>query len=105
MIYNWRLKRVALNKILRVLCFIAAGVSSLQLVLVTGINRTLHLPDKLFVVFDEVLLSGLQRIALMPIMVLAARLCPKVGFRFRVLFPNLPIAHSSNHKCLFLSTT
>ena len=91
---------MALNKILRVLCFIAAGVSSLQLVLVTGLNRTLHLPDKLFVVFDEVLLSGLQRIALMPIMVLAARLCPKVT----CFFWDVPSARPLNY-ILNLSTT
>lgn len=43
----------------------------------TSSNLALGLPDKLFVAFDSVLLTGLGRVALMPVLVLAARLCPE----------------------------
>lgn len=44
----------------------------------TGFNHRLGLPDKLFVAFDSVLLTGLGRVAMMPVLVLAARICPEV---------------------------
>lgn len=44
----------------------------------TGLNRTLGLSDKLFVLVDSVLLTGLGRIMMMPSLVLAARVCPEV---------------------------
>lgn len=44
-----------------------------------GANRKLGLDDKLFVLVDSVLVTGLGRIALMPCLVLAARICPEVG--------------------------
>lgn len=44
----------------------------------TGSNHRLGLPDKLFVAFDSVLLTGLGRVAMMPVLVLAARICPEV---------------------------
>ena len=43
-----------------------------------GLNRTLGLSDKLFVLVDSVLLTGLGRIMMMPSLVLAARVCPEV---------------------------
>lgn len=45
----------------------------------TGANRSLGLDDKLFVLADSVLVTGLGRIALMPCLVLAARVCPEVS--------------------------
>jgi hypothetical protein len=42
-----------------------------------GANRKLGLDDKLFVLADSVLVTGLGRIALMPCLVLAARICPE----------------------------
>ena len=42
-----------------------------------GLNRTLGLSDKLFVLVDSVLLTGLGRIMMMPSLVLAARVCPE----------------------------
>lgn len=43
-----------------------------------GFNRNIGLDDKLFVLADSVLVTGLGRIALMPCLVLAARVCPEV---------------------------
>ena len=42
-----------------------------------GANRTLGISDKLFVAVDTPLLVGLGRVALMPMLVLAARVCPE----------------------------
>ena len=43
-----------------------------------GVNRKLGIDDKAFVLVDSVLLTGLGRIALMPALVLAAKVCPEV---------------------------
>ena len=43
-----------------------------------GANRALGIPDKAFVLVDSVLITGLGRIALMPTLVLCARICPEV---------------------------
>jgi len=45
-----------------------------------GVNRALHLSDKLFALGDSVIIQALHRIALMPVFVLSARICPKVRF-------------------------
>ena len=47
-----------------------------------GVSRTLGINDKLFVLVDSVLLTGLGRIALMPVLVLAAKVCPEVRQHF-----------------------
>ncbi len=57
----------------------------------TGANRSLGLDDKLFVLADSVLVTGLGRIALMPCLVLAARVCPEVTSLF--LFSCQPMCH------------
>jgi BT1 family len=44
-----------------------------------GANRALGLSDKLFCLGDSVLITALARVALMPVFVLAARICPEVG--------------------------
>lgn len=51
---------------------------SLSPVWSAGLNRTLGIKDKVFVLVDSVLLTGLGRIALMPTLVLAAKVCPEV---------------------------
>ena len=49
-----------------------------RLAITAGANRKIGLDDKLFVLADSVLVTGLGRIALMPCLVLAARVCPEV---------------------------
>ena len=56
--------------------WLGAGASATQLLLVTRLNQTLGIPDKAFAAVDSVLLTALGRVALMPVLVLAARLCP-----------------------------
>ena len=43
-----------------------------------GANRALGLSDKLFALGDSVIINALYRIALMPVFVLSARICPEV---------------------------
>jgi hypothetical protein len=50
----------------------------MYMVMPAGFNRKIGLDDKLFVLADSVLVTGLGRIALMPCLVLAARVCPEV---------------------------
>lgn len=75
-LFNARLKGVPLRKVFFWVIVVGTAASSTQLLLVTRTNVKLGLPDKLFVAFDSVLLTGLGRVALMPVLVLAARLCP-----------------------------
>ena len=75
-LFNARLKGVPLRKVFFWVIVVGAAASCTQLLLVTRANVRLGLPDKLFVAFDSVLLTGLGRVALMPVLVLAARLCP-----------------------------
>jgi hypothetical protein len=48
----------------------------LQVLLVTHANRLVGLDDGLFVLSDDAVLTALSRVAFMPTLVLAARLCP-----------------------------
>ena len=75
-LFNAKLKGVPLRKVFFWVIVVGAAASCTQLLLVTRVNLNLGLPDKLFVAFDSVLLTGLGRVALMPVLVLAARLCP-----------------------------
>ena len=56
----------------------AAGalLSSTQLLLVTGASRAAGIPDAAFVLADAAVLAALGQAAFMPVLVLAARLCP-----------------------------
>lgn len=54
------------------------GLGLTQLMLVTGFNRQLGLSDELFALADTALLTVLGQVAFMPLLVLAARICPQV---------------------------
>ncbi|CAI5483172.1 unnamed protein product [Closterium sp. Yama58-4] len=47
-----------------------------ELLLVTGVNRTLGISDHYFALGDSLILTVLGQVSFMPILVLAARLCP-----------------------------
>jgi len=74
--FNAYLRRVPLRTIFVWIIWASAAAGGTQLVLVTRANLALGLSDKLFVAGDSVLLTALGRIALMPCLVLAARICP-----------------------------
>ena len=44
-----------------------------------GLNRELGISNEFFVLGDSVVLTVLAQVSFMPILVLAARLCPEVG--------------------------
>lgn len=48
-----------------------------QLVLVTGLNEKLGISNEIFCLGDEIVLTVLGRISFMPVLVLAARVCPE----------------------------
>ncbi|MFQ3680439.1 MAG: MFS transporter, partial [Pseudanabaenaceae cyanobacterium] len=56
---------------------ISAGLGLTGLVLVTHANRALGIDDRWFSLGDSVVLAVAGRIAFMPVLVLAARLCPE----------------------------
>lgn len=49
----------------------------MQVMLVLGINRQLGISDEWFCLSDEILLTVLGRLSFMPVLVLAARICPE----------------------------
>ncbi|CAK0783008.1 hypothetical protein CVIRNUC_006203 [Coccomyxa viridis] len=76
-LFNTFLRRVELRRLFFNLTLIGVAAGFTQLILVTGANRALGINDKVFVLVDSVLLTGLGRIALMPALVLAAKVCPE----------------------------
>ena len=48
-----------------------------QLALITGLNRQWGLSDELFALGDSAILTVLGQVSFMPVLVLAARLCPE----------------------------
>ena len=48
-----------------------------QVVLITGLNKQLGISDEYFCLVDEIVLTVLGRISFMPVLVLAARVCPE----------------------------
>lgn len=61
------------------MAIVGTALGLTQLMLVTGFNRRLGLGDELFALADTALLTVLGQVAYMPLLVLAARICPEVG--------------------------
>ncbi|MEW5305879.1 MAG: hypothetical protein WDW36_008394 [Sanguina aurantia] len=76
-LYNAHLKRVPIKKMLSWAMGLGVVLGSTQLILISGLNRTWGLSDQLFVLGDSVVLTVLGELSFMPILVLAARLCPE----------------------------
>ncbi|KAF6250954.1 BT1 family-domain-containing protein [Scenedesmus sp. NREL 46B-D3] len=76
-LYNGVFKKVPLKRMLLWAMLLGAGLGSTQLLLVSGANKALGLSDELFVLGDSVILTVLGQVSFMPILVLAARLCPE----------------------------
>jgi BT1 family len=53
------------------------SAARLQVVLVTGWNEKLGIDNELFCLADEIVLTVLGRVSFMPVLVLAARVCPE----------------------------
>ncbi|KAL2643355.1 hypothetical protein R1flu_010942 [Riccia fluitans] len=74
--YHKKLKRVSFRKLLFWVQVLIALFGMLDFVLVTRLNRQLGIPDHFFVVGDEGLTGAVNRLKWMPLLVLAAKLCP-----------------------------
>ncbi len=75
-IYKRYLRAVPFRKLFCVTLCIAAAFSASQLILVTGLNRKMGIPDFVFAVGDEVIVDTASFIVQMPTLVMCASLCP-----------------------------
>ncbi|EIE26997.1 Biopterin transport-related protein BT1 [Coccomyxa subellipsoidea C-169] len=75
--YNVFLRSVAIKKVFFWSAMILIAVHAAQAILVTGSNRTLGISDGAFALVVGGIHAGVGRLAMMPLVTLAARLCPK----------------------------
>uniref|UniRef100_A0A7N0VIS3 Biopterin transport-related protein BT1 n=1 Tax=Kalanchoe fedtschenkoi TaxID=63787 RepID=A0A7N0VIS3_KALFE len=76
-LYNGFLKNVPLRKIFLVTTIFGTALGMTQVILVTGLNRNLGISDEWFAIGDSLILTVLGQASFMPVLVLAARLCPE----------------------------
>jgi folate/biopterin transporter len=70
------LKTISLRRIFLWSTIISAALGMTTLLLVTHVNRLLGISDQWFSLGDSLILTVMGQIAFMPVLVLAARLCP-----------------------------
>lgn len=75
-IYNQKLKTVPLKTLFKWTCILGTVLGMSPLILITHFNSSLGLPDTWFAIIDDIILSILGQITFMPILVLAANMCP-----------------------------
>lgn len=75
-LYNQKLKSTPPCTILKWSCIIGSVLGMLPLMLVTHVNRLIGIPDAWFSILDDIVLSIFSQIIIMPILVLAAQICP-----------------------------
>ncbi|PIM98339.1 Acetyl-CoA transporter [Handroanthus impetiginosus] len=75
--YNGFLKSVRLRKIFLVTTVIGSALGMTQVLLVTGLNRRLGINDEWFAIGDSLVITVLGQISFMPVLVLAAKICPE----------------------------
>ncbi|KZV35398.1 folate-biopterin transporter 1, chloroplastic [Dorcoceras hygrometricum] len=76
-IYNGFLKTVPLRKIFLATTLIGSALGMTQVLLVTGLNRQFGISDEWFAIGDSLILTVLGQASFMPVLVLAAKLCPE----------------------------
>ncbi|XP_024021228.1 folate-biopterin transporter 1, chloroplastic [Morus notabilis] len=76
-LYNGFLKNVPLKKIFLATTIIGSALGMTQVFLVTGLNRRLGISDEWFAIGDSLILTVLGQASFMPVLVLAAKLCPE----------------------------
>ncbi|XP_044497861.1 folate-biopterin transporter 1, chloroplastic-like isoform X2 [Mangifera indica] len=76
-LYNGFLKNVPLQKIFLWTTSIGTALGMTQVFLVTGLNRKFGISDEWFAIGDSLILTVLGQASFMPVLVLAARLCPE----------------------------
>ncbi|CAL4927798.1 unnamed protein product [Urochloa decumbens] len=75
-LYNSFLKEVPLRKIFLVTTILGSALGMTQVLLVTGLNRKLGISDEWFSIGDSLIITVLGQASFMPVLVLAAKLCP-----------------------------
>lgn len=75
-LYNQMLKDVPLWKMFLWTTSLGTALGFTQLMLVTGLNRELGISDEWFALGDSLVLTVLGQVSFMPVLVLAAKLCP-----------------------------
>ncbi|KVI01659.1 hypothetical protein Ccrd_020063 [Cynara cardunculus var. scolymus] len=76
-LYNGFLKNVPLRKIFLGTTVTGTALGLTQVILVTGLNRQFGISDEWFAVGDSLIITVLGQASFMPVLVLAARLCPE----------------------------
>ncbi|KAJ4968390.1 hypothetical protein NE237_015091 [Protea cynaroides] len=76
-LYNRFLKNVPLRNFFLVTAIIGAILGITQVCLVTGLNRQFGISDEWFSIGDSLILTVLGQASFMPVLVLAARICPQ----------------------------
>ncbi|KAK4388604.1 Folate-biopterin transporter 1, chloroplastic, partial [Sesamum angolense] len=76
-LYNGCLKSVPLQKILLVTTVIGSALGMTQVLLVTGLNRQFGISDEWFAIGDSLIITVLGQVSFMPVLVLAAKICPE----------------------------
>ncbi|RLM87129.1 folate-biopterin transporter 1, chloroplastic-like isoform X1 [Panicum miliaceum] len=75
-LYNYFLKEIPLRKIFLVTTIIGSVLGMTQVLLVTGLNRQFGISDEWFSIGDSLIITVLGQASFMPVLVLAAKLCP-----------------------------
>lgn len=76
-VYNFALKETPLRKMFLWSALAGTGLGMTQLILILRLNKQWGLSDELFALGDSALLTVLGQVSFMPVLVLAARLCPE----------------------------
>ncbi|KAL9260429.1 Folate-biopterin transporter 1, chloroplastic-like protein [Drosera capensis] len=76
-LYNGFLKNVPLRRIFLATTVVGTALGMTQVILVTGLNRQFGISDEWFAIGDSLILTVLAQASFMPVLVLAARLCPQ----------------------------
>ncbi|GLT60332.1 hypothetical protein SLA2020_331030 [Shorea laevis] len=76
-LYNGFLKNIPFRKIFLVTTIFGTALGMTQVFLVTGLNRKFGISDEWFAIGDSLILTVLGQASFMPVLVLAARLCPE----------------------------
>jgi hypothetical protein len=70
------LKNISIKKVFLWTALISVPLSLTPLLLISHINQQYHIPDDIFLLTDSAVLTVLGQISFMPILALAASLCP-----------------------------
>ena len=76
-VYNGYLKKVPLKKMFFWSAVVGTALGLTQLMLVTGYNREIGISDQFFSLGDTVVLTVLGEVSFLPVLVLAAKICPE----------------------------